>query len=200
MIRHFDRGFSSYFYNSNHFYFPRLCSDEQKAQVTSQQTATPGTFENVAEIESASISAVATAAAAAVPNPPSSDSDNATALVATTSNPPLTSPTQNSTREELIEVYVPAGKLGFTLEDSQQQQQQQQGESSGGPPVIHEVRTMSILTNTLQVGDRLIAFDDEDVRQMSAQQVSRMISRKFDSTTRKLSIVRTVPVVPDDSL
>lgn len=89
-------------------------------------------------------------------------------------------------REELIEIYAPAGKLGVVLDTP-----------GDGPPTVHELRPNSVLKNELKVGDRVIAIDDEDVRRLSANKVSKIISRKMENPTRKFSIVRTID--PDDA-
>lgn len=96
---------------------------------------------------------------------------------------------QTATSEQLIEIYAPAGKLGFILDDS--------NEEDKGPPTVHQVRSTSILINDIRVGDKLIALDDEDVRQMSSNNVSKLIARKIDNTTRKLSILRLLPNIPN---
>ena len=61
-----------------------------------------------------------------------------------------------------------------------------------GPPLVHNVRDTSVLKNELHIGDRIIALDDEDVRQMTANKVSKMISRKMENATRKLSVIRSM--------
>ena len=81
-------------------------------------------------------------------------------------------------------IYAPAGKLGVILDTP-----------GDGPPIVHRIRPTSVLKDELQVGDRLIALDDEDVRHVSANKVSKLISRKMENATRKFSIIRTV--VPD---
>jgi C-terminal processing protease CtpA/Prc len=88
--------------------------------------------------------------------------------------------------EELIEIYAPAGKLGVVLDTP-----------GDGPPTVHELRPNSVLMNELKVGDKVIAIDDVDVRRLSANKVSKIISRKMDNETRKFSIVRTIG--PDDA-
>lgn len=90
--------------------------------------------------------------------------------------------TELEVREELIEIYAPAGKLGVVLDTAPE----------NGPPVVHELRSTSVLLGELQVGDRIIAIDDEDVRKLSANRVSKLISRKMENATRKFSIVRSV--------
>lgn len=96
---------------------------------------------------------------------------------------------QTAKSEHLIEIYAPGGKLGFILDDS--------NEEGDGPPIVHQVRSTSILINDIRVGDRLIALDDEDVRQMSSNNVSKLIARKIENPIRKLSILRTLPNIPD---
>ena len=92
-----------------------------------------------------------------------------------------TASSEHQIREELIEIYAPAGKLGVVLDTP-----------GDGPPTVHELRPNSVLKNELKVGDRVIAIDDEDVRRLSANKVSKIISRKMENPTRKFSIVRTV--------
>ncbi|CAB9518083.1 expressed unknown protein [Seminavis robusta] len=97
------------------------------------------------------------------------------------SQSPDTAATTTTINEELIEIYAPAGRLGVVLDTP-----------GDGPPIVHEIRSTSVLREELQVGDRVIALDDEDVRMMSANKVSKIISRKMENSTRKFSIVRTV--------
>jgi C-terminal processing protease CtpA/Prc len=89
-------------------------------------------------------------------------------------------PQQATPKDELIEIYAPAGKLGIILETP-----------GDGPPIVHQVRPNSVLRDEIQVGDRIIALDDEDVRNKSANKVSKMISRKMENTTRKFTVIRT---------
>eukprot|EP00984_Skeletonema_dohrnii_P009924 scaffold3820_cov77-Skeletonema_dohrnii-CCMP3373.AAC.3 len=50
----------------------------------------------------------------------------------------------------------------------------------------------SPIADRIQVGDKLIAVDEEDVTSMSAIQVSKLLARKSEQNVRKLTIVRTV--------
>jgi len=86
-------------------------------------------------------------------------------------------------REELIDVLAPAGKLGVVIDTP-----------DDGAPVVHAIKDSSVIANKLQVGDKLVAVDDEDVRTMTAIKVSKLISRKSENPTRKLSIIRTTLV------
>ena len=82
-------------------------------------------------------------------------------------------------KEEYIEIIAPAGKLGVVIDTP-----------NDGPPIVHAVKGSSPLVNEIQVGDILVAVDDEDVRRWSAIEVSKLISRK-SVKSRKLGIIRT---------
>jgi membrane-associated protease RseP (regulator of RpoE activity) len=88
-----------------------------------------------------------------------------------------------SVREELIDIYAPPGKLGVVIDTP-----------DDGAPVVHAVKDSSVIADKLQVGDKLVAVDDEDVRSMTAIKVSKLISRKSANASRKLSIIRTVVI------
>ncbi|GKZ01346.1 hypothetical protein MPSEU_001085600 [Mayamaea pseudoterrestris] len=92
----------------------------------------------------------------------------------------------NNLREEIIEVLAPAGKLGVVIDTPDE-----------GAPVVHAVKDSSVIADQIQVGDKLIAVDDEDVRSMTAIKVSKLISKKSANPTRKLTIKRQV-FVDDD--
>jgi C-terminal processing protease CtpA/Prc len=86
-------------------------------------------------------------------------------------------------REEVIHVFAPAGKLGVVIDTP-----------DDGAPVVHAIKDSSVIADKLQVGDKLVAVDDEDVRMMTAIKVSKLISRKSANPSRKLTIVRTTLV------
>jgi C-terminal processing protease CtpA/Prc len=86
-------------------------------------------------------------------------------------------------KEELIHVFAPPGKLGVVIDTP-----------DDGAPVVHAVKDSSVIADKIQVGDKLVAVDDEDVRTMTAIKVSKLISRKSANPSRKLSIVRTTVV------
>ena len=81
--------------------------------------------------------------------------------------------------EERIDIYAPAGKLGVVLDAA-----------DDGAPFVHAMKDSSVIAGELQVGDTLVAVDDEDVTTMTAFMVSKLISRKSGNPTRKLSIIR----------
>ena len=68
-----------------------------------------------------------------------------------------------------FEVTVPPGKLGIVMDNS-----------PSGTPMVFAVKPESVLSRDVQVGDRLLAVDQEDVTVMSAIQVSKLISLKND--------------------
>jgi hypothetical protein len=93
---------------------------------------------------------------------------------------------QYSTAEDKFEVTVPAGKLGMVIDTP-----------NGGVPVVHAIKTESILSTSVQVGDKLVSVDREDVTAMTAVQVSKLISLKSDQK-RVLAFIRIR--APDGSL
>jgi hypothetical protein len=84
-------------------------------------------------------------------------------------------------REEVLEIYAPAGKLGVVIDTP-----------DTGAPVLHRIKDTCPIADLLQVGDKLIAVDDEDVRSMTAVRVSKLISQKSGNPQRKFTIVRSV--------
>jgi hypothetical protein len=93
---------------------------------------------------------------------------------------------QYSIAENKFEVTVPAGKLGMVIDTP-----------NGGVPVVHAIKTESILSTSVHVGDKLVSVDGEDVTAMTAVQVSKLISLKSDQK-RVLAFVRIR--APDGSL
>lgn len=85
--------------------------------------------------------------------------------------------------EEMLEVYAPAGKLGLVIDVP---------DTADSTPVVHGVKDSCPIRGEINVGDRLVAVDDVDVREMSAVEVSRLISRKSGQERRRLTIVRTL--------
>jgi len=86
-------------------------------------------------------------------------------------------------QEEILEVFAPAGKLGVVIDTP-----------NNGVPMVHNIKESCPIKDQLQVGDRLIAVDDEDVRNMTAVMVSKLISLKSSNETRKFTVGRAVLV------
>ena len=92
-------------------------------------------------------------------------------------------PNAVTTKEVFLDIYAPPGKLGVVIDTP-----------DDGAPVVHAIKDSSVIADKLQVGDKLVAVDDEDVRTMTAIKVSKLISRKSANATRKLSVIRTTVV------
>lgn len=82
-------------------------------------------------------------------------------------------------REIFIDVIAPAGKLGVIIDTP-----------NDGAPVIYAVKEACPIVDKVQIGDKLVAVDDEDVRAMSAMKVSKLLSSKSTSH-RKLTLIRS---------
>lgn len=87
---------------------------------------------------------------------------------------------QRVKKEKRMEVFAPPGKLGVVIDTP-----------DSGPPTVHAIKDSSCIADKIQVGDKLLAVDDENVRDMTAIKVSKLISRKSTNATRKLTILRT---------
>jgi len=88
-------------------------------------------------------------------------------------------------QERVIVIDAPAGKLGVVIDTP-----------DDGAPVVHAVKDSSVIADQIQVGDKLIAVDEDDVRSMTAIKVSKLISKKSANPNRRLTIVRTTAVGP----
>jgi hypothetical protein len=84
-------------------------------------------------------------------------------------------------REEILDVYAPAGKLGVVIDTP-----------NDGAPIVHAVKDSSPIADKIQVGDKLVAVDDQDVRTMTAIQVSKLISKKSVNASRKMTVIRHI--------
>lgn len=72
-----------------------------------------------------------------------------------------------------VAVLAPPGKLGMVLEI----------DSTGNAPTTNMVgmlRVSSVMANQICPGDRIVAIDDEDVSQMSVQEILSIMTRKND--------------------
>jgi hypothetical protein len=83
--------------------------------------------------------------------------------------------------EELIEVLAPAGVLGLILETN-----------VDGVPTVNSVKPSSVLAYQVQIGDRLLSVDGQDVTVMLASQVSKLIASKRNQHERNLVFMRSV--------
>ena len=78
-----------------------------------------------------------------------------------------------------FQVDVPAGKVGLVLETSY-----------AGDPVVHEVKASSPMAGQVQVGDRLLSVDGQDVSNVMATTVSRIIASKQYNPVRRFKFGR----------
>ena len=59
-----------------------------------------------------------------------------------------------------------------------------------GPHKIHAIKEDSVLVDILKVGDKIVSFDDEDVGQLSATDLTQMIASRGNQPSRKFIILR----------
>lgn len=83
-------------------------------------------------------------------------------------------------QEEMLEIYAPSGRLGLVIDTP----------SSEDTPVVHAIKDTCPIRDQIYVGDKLVAVDDEDVRNFTAMEVSRLIGNKSGQDRRKLTIIR----------
>ena len=72
--------------------------------------------------------------------------------------------------------FAPPGKLGVAIEDG----------PPGVGPVVHKIKTGSSLEGILKSGDRIVAIDDTDTRELSAADVTAWMVEKMECR-RKIS-------------
>jgi hypothetical protein len=83
--------------------------------------------------------------------------------------------------EFVFTIIIPAGKIGCIIDTSPQR-----------GPYICQIHEFSPLRDDIQVGDRLLAVDDDDVRGMSAIGVSKLLGSRSQNKERKLTVMREV--------
>ena len=79
-----------------------------------------------------------------------------------------------------LTVVAPAGKLGVVFDDHR----------TGDMPVVHAIKETSVLHGRVNIGDLLISMDEVDCRNVSAVQVSRLISARSNNPSRVLVLLR----------
>ena len=89
----------------------------------------------------------------------------------------------NSTGKKMpltkFQVQAPAGKLGLVLDTCED-----------GTPVVEEIGSSSPLAGQVQVGDRLLSLDGQDVTTMIATTVARLIASKKNNRLRLFTFAR----------
>lgn len=82
---------------------------------------------------------------------------------------------------ETLEIIAPAGKLGVVVDIPPDRR---------GAPFVCDIRDTSPLYGQIQIGDKIYAVDDEDVRKMSAIKVSKLLAQKSEQPQRILTVFR----------
>jgi C-terminal processing protease CtpA/Prc len=82
---------------------------------------------------------------------------------------------------ETFEVVAPAGKLGVVVDIPPDRR---------GPPFVCDIRETSPLYGQLQIGDKIFAVDNEDVRKMSAIKVSKLLAQRSENPERVITVFR----------
>jgi C-terminal processing protease CtpA/Prc len=90
--------------------------------------------------------------------------------------------------EGIIVVYVPATKLGFSLNSV-----------DDGAPIFEIVKEDSILADTVRVGDRLVRIDEKDTSTMHAGSAVKILGARKTNPYRRLVIQRGSGVVADSN-
>jgi len=80
--------------------------------------------------------------------------------------------------EETIDIIALPGRVGCVIHSSPQR-----------GPFVCEIQEMSPLKGDIQLGDRIVAVDNEDVHQMSAVDVSKLLGRRSNSK-RRITVLR----------
>lgn len=83
-------------------------------------------------------------------------------------------------------VYAPAGKLGMVLDN--------RDDDMG--PLVCTIKENSPLMDRMDVGDRLMAVDEIDVRAMNSTNISKLISKRSRNPVRKFTMVKNSGTAP----
>ncbi|KAL9188925.1 hypothetical protein ACHAXT_011415 [Thalassiosira profunda] len=82
--------------------------------------------------------------------------------------------------EVKIDVIAPAGKLGVIVDTP----------PGGGAAYVCEIKDLSPLRGKIRLEDKIVAVDDEDVRGMTAVDVSKLLARRSKNPQRKITVLR----------
>jgi hypothetical protein len=106
----------------------------------------------------------------------SSSTKNTTSITNQTTK---TSTNNNNNNCTTIDIIAPSGKLGFILVNPEPPEPL-------GPSFVYNIRKDSPLISLLQSGDKIIALDDEDVTDLSADTLSKLLGSKSSNTDGRL--------------
>lgn len=139
-----------------------------------QSASSAGASSSVTSTETGDAAAATAAATAGAASAASSS------ILPMTENP-IAEPTAE---EEKLDLIAPAGKLGVVLVTPEPPE--------FGPSYVFNIRDDSPLKGKVQLGDRVIAVDDEDVRDMTAINVSKLLGSKSNNDERKITVLRQI--------
>ena len=80
----------------------------------------------------------------------------------------------------MVHVICPSGKLGVVVDNPRE----------GGSVRVTDLREDSPVLGQVRIGDTIIAVDDDDVQQLSAFDVSKLLAARSRNPRRKLTILR----------
>jgi len=89
-----------------------------------------------------------------------------------------------TTRGTVIDVAAPSGKLGVVLVSPVPPE-------PPGPAFVYNIRADSPIAGRVELGDRILAVDDVDVRDMSAEDVSKLLGSK-NTKSRRITLLREI--------
>jgi len=82
----------------------------------------------------------------------------------------------------IIDIVAPAGKLGVVIDSLPE----------GGPAYVSEIKEGSRIKGEIQLGDKVIAIDGDDVSTMKAVHISLLLAKKSKQGMRKITVLRDV--------
>lgn len=104
---------------------------------------------------------------------PSSDENNESSVVTLPASP-------GTNGEHTVTIIAPKGKLGVVI----------QNHDGGGSPYVSELREGSVLEGQIHVNDKIFSIDDEDVRELKAFHISKILASKHQNSARKIVVLR----------
>lgn len=84
-----------------------------------------------------------------------------------------------------MEIRLPSGRLGVILAAPEHPE-------PPGPAYVHEIREFSPLKGRMRLMDRIVAVDGQDVSEMTAVNVSKLLGSKSRNPERRVGVLRRV--------
>jgi len=85
----------------------------------------------------------------------------------------------DSNSEHTVTIIAPKGKLGVVVQNR-----------GGGSPFVSDIREGSVLEGQIQLNDRILSVDDQDVRELKAFHISKILASKNQNSARKIVVSR----------